>query len=544
MPNRLMQRVVLQPAVYRRVQRGINQMLDVVRPTLGPIPRTVAIERAAKRGRPPEMLDDGGVIARRISELPDRDENMGAMLARQVLWQLHERVGDGTATAAVLMQCIFNQGVRYLIAGGNAMRLRHYLEKGAQVVLEQLTSMSSRVEGEERLAEVAETICHEPHLARMLGEIFDIIGEYGHLDVRAGDTREFKREYVQGMFWDTGVCSRQMIADRPDRRAEMRNAAILVSDLRIEDRNQLVPLLQSVGRAHINSLLIIVSRLSDDAAALLIRLTKEREEFQAVAVKLPGAVAGADERGTMEDLAILTGAQPLVRLAGDSLEHFSVERLGHARRAWADRFQFGITGGSGNPRALREHIANLRTLFGKTEGKKEREKLQKRIGRLMGGSATLWVGGESEVAIQARKELAKRTSAALREAILGGVVPGGGVALLACRPALQKELAGSKDADEIAAYRILTRAMEEPIRTILANAGHDAGAALAQVEQAGPGHGFDVRSGEVVDALQAGILDSTGVVSAGVQSAIRGAALALTVDVLIHRTKPLHSTNG
>jgi chaperonin GroEL len=541
MPNRPFERVVSQPAVHRRMQSGINQMLDVVRPTLGPMPKMVAIERAARAGQPPELLDDGGIIARRIFELPDRDEDVGAMLARQVLWELHERVGDGTATAAVLMQCIFNEGVRCTAAGANAMRLREHLESGAHVILEQLTQMSTRVEGEEELAKVAETICHDRPLAEMLGEILDIVGEYGHLDLRAGNTRGFRREYVQGMFWDTGVFSRQMIADRPDRKVEMQNAAVVVSDLHIEDQHQLVPLLEAVGRAHISRLLITASRLSDDAAALLIRTSKDSGKFQAVAVKLPGAVAGADDRGTMEDLAILTGAQPVIRLAGDSLEGFSVEKLGRARRAWADRFHFGIAGGSGDPRALREHIAALRTLFATLEDRKEREKLRKRIGRLMGGSATLWVGGDSEVDIERRKQLAERTSAALREAIRGGVVPGGGVALLACRPALQEKLDRSKDADEKAAYRILTRAMEEPIRTILTNAGYDPGASMAEVELAGPGHGFDVRSGEVVDALDAGMLDSTGVVTAGVQSAIRGAALALTVDVLIHHKKPLQS---
>jgi chaperonin GroEL len=536
MTSRRTPRVVFQPAAYRGMQRGINQIVDAVRPTLGPLPRVVAIERVGWDGHPPQLFDDGGLIARRIFELPNRGEDVGAMFARQVLWQLHERVGDGTATAAVLMQAVFNEGVRYIISGGDAMKLRKHLEDGMQVVVGQLSQMSTAVEGEEMLAQVAETVCHDPPLARMLGEIFDIIAEYGQLDVRAGRTRELEREYVEGMFWEAGVFSRRMISSRPEARAEMQNAAILVSDLDIQDRRQLVPLLESCGRARIGSLLIIASRLSDDAAALLLGTSRDPDKFQAVAVRMP--VDSTGSIAAIEDLAVLTGAEPLVREAGSSLKGFRVERLGRARRAWAERFRFGIVGGSGDPRALRQHIASLRQLFAQTAELSDRQRLQQRIGRLMGGSATLWVGSESQASIESREELAKRTAAALRTAILGGVVPGGGVSLLSCRTALREKLARCDDPDERAAYRILARAIEAPTRTILSNAGYDSGAALAKIEHAGPGHGFDVTSGQIVDAAQAGILDSTGVLQAAVQSAIRGAALALTVDVCVHHRNP------
>jgi chaperonin GroEL len=212
--------------------------------------------------------------------------------------------------------------------------------------------------------------------------------------------------------------------------------------------------------------------------------------------------------------------------------------LGHARRAWANRSYFGIVGGKGDPRALRKHIVNLRVAFSQAEDPAVRKKLRERIGKLMGGSATLWVGAASELEITARKELAQRTADALRGAIMEGVLAGGGVSLLACRPVLQRALDQSTDADERAAYRILTKAMTEPIRTIIANAGYDASEIMAETKRAEPGHGFDVRSGQIVDMAQAGIFDAASVQAEAVRSAVAGAALALTVDVLVHRRKP------
>jgi len=532
-------RVVFQPAAYRGLQRGINRIADVLRPTLGPLPRTVVVEQLPKE-RTPELLDDGGVIARRIIELPDRDEDVGAMFLRHVLWRLHEKVGDGTATAAVLFQSVYNQGVHYIVSGGNAMALRHYLEKGMEVVLDELTGMAVHLEGKEKLAQIAETICHDPPLAQMLGEIFDIIGEYGQLEVRSGRSRELEREYVEGMYWKGGVFSHQMITDHTKLRAEMENAAILISDLEIEDPRQLVLVIEAVRQAEIRSLLIIAGKLSDSAIALLLTASRDPAKFQAIAVQTPGMTSG-DQAASLEDLAVLTGGYLLAKAAGYTLSGVKVQHLGRARRVWADRTYFGIIGGKGDPRALRKHIVNLRAAFRQADDPEVRKKLQERIGKLMGGSATLWVGGATELEINARKELAQRTAEALRGAITDGVVPGGGATLLACRPALQEMLDQSEDPDERAAYRILLRALEEPIRAILTNAGYDASEVMAELKRAGAGQGFDVRSGQIVDMAKAGIFDAASVQKAAVHSAVASAALALTIEVLVHRKIPRES---
>lgn len=540
MPRQKTRRVVFQPTTYQGIQRGIDKIVSAIRPTLGPRPRVVAIDRILDE-KMPELLNDGGTIAKRIIQLPDRDEDMGAMLLREVLLQLQDQIGDGTATAAVLFQSVYDEGVRYLASGGNAMRLQHYLEKGMKVILDCLTNMTVHLTGKEKLAQIAETICHDPPLARLLGEIFDIIGEYGRLEIRPGRSRELEREYVEGMYWEWGLVSREMLTDHDHLRTEMENAAILISDLEIEDPRQLFPPLELSIKAGIPSLLIVASKLSDGAIAFLLA-NKNPEKFQAIAVKTPGWDK-YEQAEALEDLAVLTGGRPFTKVAGDTFNKIKLQDFGRARRAWADLRNFGVVGGKGDPRALRQHIATLRTAFKDTEDTVLREKLLKRIGKLLGGSATLWIGGATELEITTRQELAKRTAAAMREAMMEGVVPGGGVSLLACRPALRQMLNQSTDPDERAAYHILTKVVEEPFRAIVSNAGYDASEVMAEIKLAGPGHGFDAISGKVVDVAQAGIYDVAIVQKSAVYAAISSAAQALTIDVLVHRKEqPKHAT--
>ncbi len=527
--------VVFQPAAYRGMQKGINQMVEAIRPTLGPRPRIVAIERTPNN-KAPELLDDGGTIARRIIQISNRDADMGAMFIRHLLWRLHEEVGDGTATAAVLFQSIYNQGVHHVVSGGNAMQLRRYLEKATPVILDELTGMTIHLEGKERLAQIAEAICYDPPMAKLLGEIFDIIGEHGRLEIRSGRGRELEREYVEGMYWETGLFSREMIADHTLFRTQLENAAILISDLEIDDPRQLLPVIGMAMQAEIRALLIIASRLSDHAVALLLA-NRHPEKFQAIVVKTPG-FGLTDQAAALEDLAVLTGGRAITKIAGYSLQEVTLEDLGHARRVWADRSNFGIVGGKGDPRGLRQYIANLRSAFSSTEDREARKKLQQRIGKLIGGSATLRIGGVTELELNARKELAERTAEALRGAIMEGVLPGGGASLLACRPTLERMMDQSSDPDERAAFRILIRALEEPLRTIVTNVGFDDREIMAEIKRAGPGYGFDVVSEQTVDMAQAGIFDVATVLKSAVHSAIAGAALALTTDVLVHHKKP------
>ncbi len=536
MPDQQIPGVVFQPNSHRGLQRGINQLVNVVRPTLGPRPRTVAIE-STSRHKTPELLDSAGVIARRIVQLHERDADMGAMMVRHLLWKLHEEVGDGTATAAVLFQTVYNRGFSYIAAGGNAMRLRRYLEQGTREIVAELERMTVSIDGKQRLALLAESLCFDQPLAMLLGEIFDLVGEYGHVEIRTGHRRELERQYVEGSYWGSKVLSPHMLTDHIKLRADLTDAAILISDLELEDPREVFPMVHMAMEAGHKALVILATKLSETVVALLLAASRDPEKFQVLAVQTPGAGA-SEQMAAMEDLSIMTGGRPVLKVTGDTLRKVTAEDLGHARRVWGDRFSFGIVGGKGDPRRLRAHIANLRTGFATSDDRSARNRLQQRLGRLLGGSAVLWIGGTSEPELKAREELAKRTSDMLRTALREGVVPGGGVALLACRPKLRQCLEATADADEQAAYRILLRALEEPLRTIVSNAGFDASPVVARLIQAENGSGFDARQGQVVNMAEAGIFDLAAAQKAAIQGAVTSAALALTVDILIHKKKP------
>ncbi len=528
--------VIFQPSTHEGLRRGINHIVAAVRPTLGPRPRTVAIERV-NREQTPELLDNGGVIARRIIQLPDRDADMGAMIVRHLLWRLHEQVGDGTATAAVVFQAVYNQGLRYLAAGGNAQRLRRHLERGAQAIVDELAAMTVRVEGKQQLAEIAESVCHDRPLAGLLGEIFDIVGETGHVEIRRGNGRELERHYVDGMFLKSGVFSAHMFGDQTRQRTDLQNAAVLIGDLEIDDPRELVPALDVAVTAGFRTLVIMASKLSESGIAALLGASRDPEKFQAIAVKTPG-LGLIEQAAAMEDLAILTGGRPLIKAAGNTLRGVRREDFGHVRKAWADQAYFGVVGGKGDPRVLRSHITRLREQLERAEDSAARNQLRERIGKLMGGSATLLIGTSTATEMEVREELARRTAGALRGALGDGVLPGAGVSLLVCRSKLRQALDDREDPDQQAAYRILHAALEEPVRTIVANAGYDTGAVMAELQHAPPGFGFDVRRGAVVDLAQAGIYDVAAAQKAAVQGAITAAAQALTIDVLIHPKQP------
>lgn len=528
------------------MQAGFDKLVDLVRPTLGPLPHIVAVEKIVGRDMQPELLDSAGTIARRVIQIQDRDEDVGLMYLRHVLWKLQESDGDGTATAAVIFQAIFNHGRRYITAGGNAMALRQHLEKGMHVLLEALDRQVTHLQGRKKLAGLARTICYDEELANMLGEVFDIIGPYGRLEVRQSPTGEMNREYVEGMYWEGGLRSREMANAEHGMRANLENPAIVISDLELEDPEQLVPLLNLAVQNNIKQVLLVSRTLSEKAMGILLA-KPNRERVHVVAVKIPGARADV-QQAALEDLAVLTGGRALLKVTGETLERLRLEDLGRARRAWADKEYFGIIGGRGNPRLLRQHIADLRQAFrrlhvaisptGPAPDGDERDRLLQRLGKLMGGSCTLLVGGISPGAIDARMELAKRTAGAMRGAMRDGVVPGGGKALLNCRDALRACLDAAAGDDERAAYHILLQAVEAPFRAILENAGVWPGRPLAEIDRLGPDYGYDVLAGKVVNLRETGLFDAAPVVKGAVRAAVAGAALALTTDAIVHRRNP------
>lgn len=532
MPDRDVQRLVFQPNTYTALRRGINQIVDAVRPTLGPLARTVAIAPIVGSGKP-ELLDNGGIIARRIIQLPDRDEDVGAMLTRQMLWQLQEDVGDGTATAAVLFQSIFDQGVRYVTAGGSPVRLRAAFENGLRIILDELDRMTIPVKGENGLVGVAHSVSHDAQLAQALGEIFHVLGEDGHLEIQSGRRRDHGYDHVDGAYWmHSGVFSPSMLTAEGS--IQLEKAAILISDLDIDDPHQLVPVMRAALQANTRALVIVARTLSEKVTGFLAT-NKQTSKFHAIAVKTPG-VQVDDQAFALEDLAVLTGGRPLVKAAGQTLESLKPDDLGYARKAWASRTNLGVIGGKRDVPRLRQQIADLRAaLNDENDDSEKRKKTRLRVGRLMGASVTLRIGGTTDSEIKFRKSVAERTAEVLRGAVAEGLLPGGGTAFIACIASLQRLLDQTTDVDERAAYRILIQALREPFRAILANAGYDPSEIQAQIGDSCCG--FDVETGRVVDMARAGICDVAAVQKAAVKAAVLTASLALTIDVLAHRKR-------
>ncbi|MBN2469364.1 MAG: hypothetical protein JXN59_01470, partial [Anaerolineae bacterium] len=449
--------VVFQPRVHATIGKGINTIVDAVKPTLGPVAGVVAIDYINKSNSRPELIDNGGMIARRIIEISDRDQDMGAMLTRSMILRQYEEVGDGTATTAVLFQAIYNAGVRYLAAGANAMRLRHYLEQALPLILAELDSLTFRVEGQAALSSVAESLCHDAEMAELMGEIFEMVGEYGQLDIRKGHGRGLKREYIEGIYYNTGLFSREMLDDGDPVRTEYQNPAIFLSDFELEDPRELYPVLKVAADAGVTALVVILRGMSDQAMSVILA-NKRIDKFKAIAIKLPGLNA-EDRMAALQDLSVLTGATPILKATGDSLERVTQQHFGQARRVWAERRLFGLIGGRGNPRQLRQHFANLESSYLRAKDAGQRTRIQERIGRLMGGSATLWIGGATEPEIEVRKALAERTALVMRTTVRDGVVPGGGLALMRCRALVEQRGRAAADADERAAYHILAEAL-------------------------------------------------------------------------------------
>ena len=528
--------VVLQPQTYKELKKGTNLIAEAIRPTLGPVPRLVALERV-KRTEAPEFLDDGATIARRIIQIKPRGCDVGAMLIRHALWKMHLEVGDGTSTMAVMYQVLLNEGIRYVSQFGyNAMLLRAGLEKGLLPVLETLRQEATPLTGKEQIASIARGMCQEDvEMANLMGEIFDIVGPEGLIVVEKWNKRGLEREYIEGTYWHlSGWFSRLFVTDLSEKRTTFEDAAILISDLSIQDPGQLISALEKCVKAGVKKLVIIAKELSDRVVGLLVNNNRAKT-IETLAVRTP-KVAEMDRVAAIEDIALMTGGKAFYSAARDSFENFQVEDLGRARRAWATESLFGIFGGKGDPRQIRQHIVNVRGMLHVAEDEHEKKNLQQRLGRLTGGTAILRVGGVTDTETETRKAVAERAVTGLRHAIQGGVVPGGGTALFIAQAALTG-LPAQRD-EETIAYKILARALEEPMRTIATNAGYLPDIIIEKVKSCPKGYGFDALKRQIVDMRQAGVLDSVRVLEKALEIAVSGAAMTLTTDIIVHHKKP------
>ena len=529
--------VIFGPAARRGLRRGIGQIAGAVRPTLGPGGRIVAVERSI-RSYAPSLLDDAGAIARRIIQLDDADADPGAMLLRGMLWRVREQVGDGVATAAVLFQTAYEAGDRLVAAGLDPMELRRQIDRQLPALLAGIDAAARPLAGAEATARFTHAVCHDEALAAQLGEIFALIGPDGALTIRAGQTASTEVVYVEGAHWEAPALTAGLLGELPRQTMHLEHAAVIVGDLALNDPAELAAALGCARSSGAGGLLILASTASDAARQLL---AANRQVLPAAIVQVPG-VRPEEQAAAIGDLCALTGARPLIRAAGQRLDRISVDDLGSARRAWVRRDAFGLASGGGAPSLARCRIAELAAARAAATAPAERGALEQRIGRLRGGSATLTIGGATPSETAARQALAERAAQTIRGALREGVVPGGGHTLLALAEQLLARRRRAECTAERAALGLLVDALRAPFATLARNGGHLPGDAHALLQQARPGYGFDLRTGALANLMGAGIMESTAVLRAVAQTALASAALALTIEVVVHRRSPPAAT--
>lgn len=514
--------------------RGVDQMTALVCPTLGPLARTVVIAGQFPNSAP-EILDHAATIMRRTIQIGDPFADMGAMLVRHLAWTVFERVGDGAATAVTLAHALLHAAATPLASGADPQTLRRGIERGLTVALDELRGQARPVESAAELARCIAGIVRDPTLAGTIGELVEAVGPDGAVLIEEWKGTTTTAEYIDGLRWNSGLLSSYLVAagETVGRLSEPR---IFITDCPLATAADLLPILEVCVAAGERQLLVVAPEIGAAALGLLI-VNRERGVLDgALAVRAPGT--GERQAQIMEDIAIATGGHAFLAAAGARLSDVAIADLGRARQVWATANSFSILGGRGEKEALRRRIseakAALRTATMQDDARGE---IRERMGKLAGTAALVHIGAPTE---SERVELRTRVEAAVMAAQAArreGAVPGGGGALLACVPALER-LADDLDADEALGVRLLARTLSAPMHAITANAGIEASVVFNDERPRAPGWTFDVLRRQWVDAGESGILDPLPVVLAALEGSVSTAVMALTTDVLIRHKRP------
>ncbi len=507
----------------RSLEKGVDILANAVRVTLGPRGRTVVLE---KKWGAPTVTNDGVTIAKEI-ELEDPYENMGAQMVREVASKTSDVAGDGTTTATILAQQILREGLKNVAAGANPMELKRGIEKAVDTVVEELKKLSKPVKSTKEIAQVGSISAHgDEAIGQLIADAMDKVGKEGVITVEEAKGLETTLDVVEGMQFDRGYLSPYFITDAENMTVELEEPYILIHEKKISVMKDLLPLLEKISRAG-KSLLIIAEDVEGEALATLV-VNKLRGVLKCAAVKAPGY--GDRRKAMLEDIAILTGGRMIAEEVGIKLENVGLEDLGRAKRVTIDKENTTIVGGKGSKKDIEGRIAQIRKAIEETTSDYDREKLQERLAKLAGGVAVIRVGAATEVEMKERKARVEDALHATRAAVEEGIVPGGGVALLRAIPALDKL---KLDGDEAIGVKIVKRALEEPARQIVENAGLEGSVIVEQIKKEATNVGFDAASEKFTDMIQAGIIDPTKVTRTALQNAASVAALMITTEALV-----------
>jgi len=515
--------IVYSEASRQAILRGVNQLADAVKVTLGPKGRNVVLE---KKFGGPTITKDGVTVAKEI-DLKDPLENMGAQMVREVASKTSDVAGDGTTTATILAQAIYREGVKSVAAGANPMALKRGIEKAVEVATEEVKKLSKPVSGD-MIAQVGTISANaDATIGNIIAEAMKKVGKDGVITVEESKTMSTELDTVDGMQFDRGYLSPYFVTDADRMEAVIEDPYILIHEKKISNMKDLLPLLEQIARSG-KPLLIIAEEVEGEALATLV-VNKLRGTLNACAVKAPGF--GDRRKAMLEDIAILTGGKSIMEETGIKLEGVRLEDMGKAKRVTVDKDNTTIVDGAGSQKHIEGRIKQLRAQIEETTSDYDREKLQERLAKLAGGVAVIKVGAATETEMKEKKARVEDALHATRAAVEEGIVPGGGVALLrAC-----KALASLKmDGDEQIGVNIVRRACEEPLRQIVSNSGTEGAIVVEKIrENANPNFGFNAQTDTYEDLVSTGVIDPTKVTRSALQNAASIASLMLTTEAMI-----------
>ena len=509
----------------RALEKGVNALADTVKITLGPKGRNVVLD---KKYGAPLITNDGVTIAKEI-ELEDAFENMGAQLVKEVATKTNDVAGDGTTTATLLAQAIIREGLRNLAAGANPMILKKGIEAGVEAAVSGLAKLSQSINGKQSIAQVASISAGDEEIGKLISEAMETVGKDGVITVEESKTMKTEMTTVEGMQFDRGYASAYMVTDSDKMEAVLDDPYILITDKKISNIQEIMPVLEQVVQTG-KKLLIIAEDVEGEALATLV-LNKLRGTFTCVAVKAPGF--GDRRKEMLRDIATLTGGQVITEELGLELKDATIDMLGKAHQVKVDKENTTIVEGAGKKEDIKARVASNRKQIEDTTSDYDKEKLQERLAKLAGGVAVIKVGAATEIEMKERKLRIEDALAATRAAVEEGIVPGGGIALMNVLPTVQAQLANFAG-DAKTGVEIVLRALEEPLRQISKNAGIDGSVIVENVKNSHKnGYGYDALKGEYVDMIERGIIDPTKVARSALQNAASVAAMVLTTESLV-----------
>ena len=508
----------------KALQSGIDQLADTVKITLGPKGRNVVLD---KKFGSPLITNDGVTIAKEI-ELDCAFENMGAQLVKEVATKTNDAAGDGTTTATLLAQALVREGMKNVTSGANPMVVKKGIESAVKTAVDAIVADSKKVSGSADIARVATVSSGNEEIGKLIAEAMEKVSADGVITLEESKTAETYSDVVEGMQFDRGYITPYMVTDTEKMEAVIDDALLLITDKKISNIQEILPLLEQVVQSG-RKLIIIAEDVEGEALATLL-VNKMRGTFTCVAVKAPGF--GDRRKEMLQDIATLTGGQVITSDLGLELKDANMSQLGRAKRVTVQKENTIIVNGEGDKKAIQDRIAQIRAQIENTTSDFDREKLQERLAKLAGGVAVIKVGAATEVEMKEKKMRIEDALSAAKAAVEEGIVAGGGVALINAIPAVEK-LAGEKEGDEKTGVRIVLKALEEPMRQIAANSGLEGSVIIDAIKRSGKkGYGFDFYKEEYVDMIPAGILDPTKVTRSALENAASVAAMVLPTESL------------